>query len=671
MPELEAEDFLELLWNGEGWVDMPAKVNGYWIPYPIDWPTTDGGTGLSRRIDRSLFDGEDLYFSVARFAERGRSIDQVLPVSWLWADLDEVHPSVATDMGLMPTIAVESSPGRYQAYWKLDREYRPSTIERLNRALTYALGADKGGWDLTQVLRIPSTRNFKYKGAPRVRIMFYEEGLIYKAAAVWAVVKAAVPAAELVGLSSVDLPKGSVPRKAQQLMWAKEDEVVEGERSDRLWELNCLLAESGRTEDEIYAMVNGTVWNKWRGMNSGAARLRGDIRKAIWHVRRKAAKKASAAAAPAPKETKEVREDEAKDDETPSRLRFVSYSSFMAMTMEEPKWLIENVWTAGSHGIIGGEPKTAKTTLAMAMGLSVASGRPFLGQFEVGTMGPVLMVQEENAPWMMQDRMRQLSVHMDLIPRESARLLGRASRGALGTEIHEVDLPEAFPFWLMNNCGFDLSMEEHRDFLEGYVAEAEPVLVILDPMYLIFGPIDANSMRDLQPFLKWVIHLRYKYDCAVALVHHMGKTNQNTVGRRAGQRLIGSATLHGFTDSALYTSLLEEPRDGWTKVLMERDFRSMQPQRPLEMAWHFGLPGSLDMQLEVASRDLGGLIAEIVGERTRVTVSMLAKETGSGERTIRRHIERSDLLKFSSRGQGKIQYVLRTGTNGASANSEH
>ena len=223
---LEAEDFLELLWGErECWVALPAKTNGYWIEYPLEWPLDDESL-LSRRIDRCVFDDEDLYYSVTAYAERGRNIEDVLPTGWLWADLDEVHPSAATALGFMPTIAVESSPGKYQALWRLDRLYKPSTIAKVNQGLTYALGADPGGWDLTQVLRVPSTRNFKYKGAPPVRMMWYNESLVYKASDVWAAVKGAAP--EVTRVVGQVLPKRAIPRKAQQLLATKADEVEIG-----------------------------------------------------------------------------------------------------------------------------------------------------------------------------------------------------------------------------------------------------------------------------------------------------------------------------------------------------------------------------------------------------------------------------------------------------------
>jgi hypothetical protein len=658
---MEAEDFLELVWGDidgpehRGWVDLPSKVGRYWVPYPKEWPPYDDTT-VSGRIDRCLFDREDLYYSVAMFSERGRAHEHTLPTGWLWADLDEVHPSKATEMGLMPTIAVESSPGRYQALWQLTRPLRPPVLEKLNQALTYALGADKGGWDLTQVLRVPGTRNFKYPNAPFVKMMWYEKELVYKARYVLDRVRAAVPAGELRAMKDVELPKKPIPYKAKRLLLARQDEVVEGERSARLWELNCLLAEAGLNEEEIFKLVVHCAWNKWRGQRLGNERLRLDVQKAVRHVRRKAAENATA------KRTVDRGADRGEDNTSSARddgdaivFPVVSYSSFMAMAMEKPKWLIEDIWTAGSHGFIGGEPKTSKTTIALALGLAVASGRDFLGRFAVGTQGPVLFVQEENAPWMMQDRMRKLSVEMGIVTR---------------SEIQEKDLPDDVPLQIVNNAGFDLSEETHRDFLEGYVSEMRPVLVILDPLYLIFGPINANEQGQVQPFLKWIIALRYKYDCAVMIVHHMGKKSETTVGRRAGQRLLGSATLHGFTDSALYTSALSDPRGGWTKVLIEREFRAMEPQDPIEMAWHFDRPGALGMQLEVARQDLEGAIAARVRQEDGITIASLVKEMGLDRRTILARIRGGELMHVEGSGRGKIQRVyMATSSNGRRAAS--
>lgn len=45
----------------------------------------------------------------------------------------------------------------------------------MNRRLASAMGGDRSGWDLTQLLRPPGTPNFKYAGAPLVRILELED----------------------------------------------------------------------------------------------------------------------------------------------------------------------------------------------------------------------------------------------------------------------------------------------------------------------------------------------------------------------------------------------------------------------------------------------------------------------------------------------------------------
>ena len=63
-------------------------------------------------------------------------------------DLDEVRPY---SLDLEPTIAVKTSPGRYQALWRCNR----SVSDELAKALVYNVGADKDSWARNKVLRIP------------------------------------------------------------------------------------------------------------------------------------------------------------------------------------------------------------------------------------------------------------------------------------------------------------------------------------------------------------------------------------------------------------------------------------------------------------------------------------------------------------------------------------
>jgi hypothetical protein len=121
---------------------------------------------------------ENVYFCPQLLKDRRRVKTNVVQVGCIWADLDECHPH---NMLVTPSISYETSPGRYQALWTLDEPADPEDAEDVARRLAYHHadeGADRSGWDLTQLLRIPGTRNYKYgvgSEAPKVQIVGWND----------------------------------------------------------------------------------------------------------------------------------------------------------------------------------------------------------------------------------------------------------------------------------------------------------------------------------------------------------------------------------------------------------------------------------------------------------------------------------------------------------------
>jgi hypothetical protein len=690
--EWEAEDFLELVYGERrGWIDLPAKAGGYWVPYHMYWEGEKDAemgevvapTEVSRRVDGCLRDGESLYFSVCQFTERGRAYETALPSHWLWADLDEVDPAVgARALGLLPSLAWESSPGRWQALWRLRAACKPKLVEKVNAALTYALGADLGGWDLTQVLRLPGTRNYKYDSAPMVELAWYEEALEYDVRYVWSVVEDYLPAGfggAVAGGSGVGGQRGALPPRAAALLRVPASAVVEGERSSRLWELECVLAEGGWGEDAIYDVVWDCAWNKWATVRTGGERLRREIRKAIAHVGRRglrttpgdvgrSASRPDAAPGAATGGDSESDDDRlVREHPTP----FVRYASFMAMTMEAPRWMIEGLWTSGSHGILGGEPKTSKSTVALAMALSVASGKPFLRRYPVHTQGPVMMVQEENVPWVMQDRMRKIARYYGLIGSMGGVESGESGMvtvesppwGSIAASSVRLEFPSDLPFHLLNNYGFDLSDEDHRELLEREISIIRPVLVVLDPLYLMFGGADMDKSSQVVPFLKWVMRIGHEYGCSMLLIHHFRKAQQSSNGTvtRSGQRLLGSGTFHGWVESALYADKIDEG-EGWLSVRLEREFRNVGPRQALDIRLSMGEPGDLSFSATVAEFNMQDLLLSIVTDEPGVSISKLAQMTGMDPKQVRGRVRGSETMEATKNGRTTKVY-LRAGSS--------
>lgn len=111
--------------------------------------------------------GREVYFCAHLLTQQRRIKENAAPLAALYVDGDGAKVGAGMPE---PTATVESSPGREQFWWALSEPVMPKEGEELNRGLAYAMGADRSGWDLTQLLRVPGTRNHKYVNVPLVEL---------------------------------------------------------------------------------------------------------------------------------------------------------------------------------------------------------------------------------------------------------------------------------------------------------------------------------------------------------------------------------------------------------------------------------------------------------------------------------------------------------------------
>jgi len=332
--------------------------------------------------------------------------------------------------------------------------------------------------------------------------------------------------------------------------------------------------------------------------------------------------------------------------------------------MEPPRWMIEGLWTDKAHGIIGGEPKTLKTTLALAMGMSVASGKPFLGEFDAPSPGPVLFVQEENDPTDMQDTMLKIAASYGLIGGEDATILP-SPQGSVGSTVVSLRFPDDLPFYLWNNEGFDLSQKPYRDALEEQIQIIRPKMVILDPLRELFGGADLDRDNEVRGFLKGLRGLKQKYDTAIVLVHHLKKQKEE----RAGKRLLGATAFHGWVSSGLYFSdITPEPSGGWKKISIEREFRKQGPQDPLKVSLKMGMPGSLDFETIVGGWNKGDEVLDMVMDVPGITVNQVAKELDVTPRTVVNRARGTGRIRLEGGHRNNVRrmFLIEGGENGDS-----
>jgi hypothetical protein len=130
------------------------------------WPRET--TAATRWLEEQSEQDRELYHCAHLVRRWRRRKQDAMHVHALWVDLDGPLPET---LPLAPSHTVESSPDRYQLYFRLSHAITPGQAAALNRGLAQLFGADMGGWDLTQLLRVPGSVNHKYPEQPTVRLV--------------------------------------------------------------------------------------------------------------------------------------------------------------------------------------------------------------------------------------------------------------------------------------------------------------------------------------------------------------------------------------------------------------------------------------------------------------------------------------------------------------------
>lgn len=549
---------LDLIWQ-KGYVFTP-RILGWKEGRAKEFIEGDGKL-LPYKLDLNALEPHkyDCYFAPLTFNKDRRQGVYANDASVLWADLDEVDPRTLAGI-LKPSIAWKSSKNRYQGLWLLDSILEPKELEEYNRLLTYKIGADKSGWDLTQLLRIPGTYNHKY-GKPQKVELLWKDIKDKNFDELAKLLREPVPA-EITSTVGTDFKKllnpYPVTAKAIKLLETTETPPV-GERSERLWELEKSLIEAKVPVSIILGILKSSVWNKFSDRRDGDKQLLNEIVKA----------------------ESEHYSKVAMSEPEPKASPLISFTTMMLKDVRNPEWLVESFVQQASVGVCAGEPKTMKSTLMLDMAVSVASGTLFMNKYPTKSV-PTLYIQEENSEADIKDRITRMAYAKGVIEE---------------TELGYDLLP--IPLYLMNNTGLNLLLEADRAQLEQTIKDNDIKLAVLDPWYMLASGTDENSVKEISPLLKFFTGIRNKYGCAIMLVHHFKKGEAN----RGGQRMRGSSVFHAWVECGIYTELTKNtPGD----IKVEREFRSFPSHKGLHIVFNY--TGDIGYSVRVLTDDYIELI---------------------------------------------------------------
>ena len=171
------------------------------------------------------------------------------------------------------------------------------------------------------------------------------------------------------------------------------------------------------------------------------------------------------------------------------------------------KWLAKDLLPVGMMGAITGESNSYKSFLTLALAQSVATGTPFLGHFEIGQSGKVLIIDEENNRRIIEKRFKDM-----------------------GVEAHENII-------FLSQSGIQLDHRTHLESLKQVIDRIDPTLVVLDSLVRFHGK-DENSASEMRQVMKAIGSL-VSEDRSIIFIHHHKKEG---VGKNSGSNSVRGST---------------------------------------------------------------------------------------------------------------------------------
>ncbi|QDF15997.1 RecA-like DNA recombinase [Microbacterium phage MonChoix] len=437
----------------------------------------------------------------------------------IWVDCDESFNDKLL-MSLRPSYVWETSPGHKQAVWLMREPLQPSEYHRdgFMGMLAHALGGDKSGVDIGQLLRVPGSWHHKRK--PFHGRLLAQPGTVYTRSQV---------------LRRVAQGLGFPAGLASEL--AADDPY--GDRSKLLWKFARQAAELGLDQALTFKLIKATKWNKWQ---DDPDRLKDDIGRAYDAQPTKKEKPKPA--------TNPIEDDEVTEDSV-GAWEMAEVSDFGPIIRKPMPWLVKGIIPEGGCGLLVAPPKVGKTRVAMELALGLASGRKPLG-ISVAKPQPVGFFSLEDGEYLFSTRLND-GINKTR-GREGYHWDGRIVVDKQGHMTWEPPKPLQL---LTRFDPIDLSDGNDKQRLYETIEKYGLKIVILDTLSMSIGKAEVSSSTDMYSILKDLKIIAKETGCAVMFIHHTRKRVFEK-GESIQEMILGSTALHGWSDFIMNLAPPEE-----------------------------------------------------------------------------------------------------------------
>jgi hypothetical protein len=561
-------------------------------------------------------DGCDAYWCPHGFSKARRLKRYAVMPYLLWADIDEVDPAT---LPLRPSVLWESSPGRYAGLWTLQDVLSSDDI---NKKFTYKIGADKGGWDLTQVLRVPGTHNHKYPAKPLVKLLWDDPRIDYSEK---------TDILPLLPKSRTSNKQKEASKNAKEIFtkykkhltpWARREMLsgkpAHGKRSEVFWKLTNELIEAGADEDEAFTLLWSSPWNKFHSRRDGEDQLQREIDKVY------------TSKFTGPEGLGEFEEESAiKAEEDADRIN-EGRSIILASTPPlEPDWIQYPFFARGHITTVEGAPEVGKSWFCLAAGCAIAEGKKPFPQdgWDLNIeQGMVLYFDAEN-----------MSANISMRMQDSGMLTQQGDPHESAPFFH---IP---PEFFSPNLG-DPDIVEEFDALVKEITETmwnnkgkfpcKVKAIVFDTLVNYSGVTDSSSQGDVIQIMNNLKELAVHFDCSVVAIRHHGKS---LAGKDPMHRGVGSVQYGG--SARIVIGIYAHPEDPAARVVMlgKNNLANKHFIRPLVYSLEPVFPTSTDVKKRDRAKMVWGGFCDLTDTDLFITQS---------ERDERRkdHIKDNQLL---------------------------
>ena len=200
-----------------------------------------------------------------------------------------------------------------------------------------------------------------------------------------------------------------------------------------------------------------------------------------------------------------------------------TYSAGRYLAAEPPpiRWLLVDALPAGIVGTVVAPGGTGKSWWLMQLGVSIATGIPLAGVWEVGETGGVLMLLAEDDDIQIQRRLHHLTAALP-----ATRYL--AARDQLHQNL--IVVPRVAESNLLTTAKGNSREVEATEFVDQVIATAQQVpnlkLIVIDPVSRFRGG-DENSAQDTTRFVEAMERIAKSTGATVIAAHHSNKSAFN------------------------------------------------------------------------------------------------------------------------------------------------